>query len=55
MSNDNCKEVLNSLQEKLNKVVECENLLNPDILEISMKLDELILNYYVYNSENRQV
>ena len=38
-----------ALQEKLNKVVDCNNLLNPDILEISMKLDELILNYYHYN------
>ncbi len=51
MKNDNCKDMLNTLQEKLNKVVECDNLLNPDILEISMKLDELILNFYLYNSE----
>lgn len=47
MKNIKKKDALTEMQSLLNSLVIADNLLNPEILDISMKLDSLIVEYYV--------
>lgn len=45
------KEHINKLQDKLNKVVNRENLLNEEIMELSQELDSEITDFYKQEKE----
>lgn len=53
MNNKKKKDALTEMQCLLNSLVVADNLLNPEILDISTKLDSLIVEYYMNKSQEK--
>ena len=52
--NTDRKDRLRELQSQLNNVVIYDNLHSAEILELSTKLDELIVDYYLLPKEKKE-
>lgn len=55
MNSKKKKDALTEMQCLLNSLVVADNLLNPEILDISTKLDNLIVEYYLNNSQEKGI